>query len=555
VYELIKVVLIDDETLVKVGLKSLANWEKFGFEIVAEGSNGEEGLALIKKFNPQLVITDIVMPKMDGIEMMRKAKEYNPNIQVIVLSSYDEFELVRKAMKFGAWDYILKLNISTDSMDEMLERVREVIIAVNEKRADEIRAEVSASSYDNWSLSALRQAFLKGIIENGIKNRAYIDARLPSMNLQLNENKLRLCIIETNLYSLKNKYCNDQDVRQVDFMMADILTEIGNEFFRSYFLKWSFGVFVMVYSMDKETDEEIKERTVTMCGTIIEMIKKYMNLEAAIGISNICNGWQELPEAFRQADEAVHDMFYSGYGRALYYHDCGNADVDDRFSIVMKEELPKIISFFDISGVNNLFETVQSDIKGKIIEKSVIYDLCSQISCLCDIHMGDQWQHFKKKNGYDELKLDAVYSMRTASEISGWLENYRSRIIECMNECNKDDKHVMIVKAKNYIKENCVTAITLKNAAYHLKISEGYLSWLFHKYTGMCFTEYVNEVKIEKAQQYIRQGQYKIYEISYMLGYDNACYFSKVFKKISGCTPSEYQQNSTVAAISCANNL
>ncbi len=546
---MIKVILVDDETLVKVGLKSLADWEKLGYEIIAEGSNGEEGLALIKEYNPQLVITDIVMPKMDGIEMMCKTKEYNPNIQVIVLSSYDEFQLVRKSMKFGAWDYILKLNISKESMNEILERVKETIIPLNEMNLFEVKKKDPVSNYDNWSLSALRQVFLKGLIENSINDAADISGRQQLLNMQINGNKMRLCIIETNLYSIKEKYCGSQDIRQLDNMMTDILTEIGNEFFPSYFLKWSFGEYVLVYSMDKETDEEITELTDTMCSTIIEMIKKYMNLDASIGISNIFSGYQKLPEAFKQANEAISDMFFSGYGRAFYYNsECSNAAArtEAEFGIDLKEELPKAISLFDISGINNIFQTLQNNINGNSIEKSSIYNLCTQMFCLCNIHMGDQWQSFKKKIDNDEFKIDTIYSMRTISEITEWLSNYCSRIVEYMDECKRDDKHVMIVKAKNFIVENCERALNLKEVADHLIISEGYLSGLFHKYTGMCFTEYVNVVKIERAQQFIRQGQYKIYEISYMLGFDNACYFSKVFKKMTGFTPTEYQQRCIV---------
>jgi len=538
---MIRVVLVDDETLVKVGLKSLADWEKLGFEIVAEGSNGEEGLALIREYKPQLLITDIVMPKMDGIEMMRRAKELNPSLQVIVLSSYDEFELVRKSMKYGAWDYILKLNISRESMNEILERVREVILSEEEKKA-----EPSVEHYDNWSTAAIRQVFLKSIIENTMPDRESIDAKLPMMDLKLNENRLQLGIIETNLYSLKDKYCDDHDIKQLDFMLTDILTEIGNEFFSSYFLKWSYGVYVMVFSADEQTcGEVLRDRTDAMSSTIIEMLKKYVNLQASIGISNVCNGYQKLPVAFEQASLAIRAMFYSGYGKVLHYDECSKYEVGDPIQFDLTEKLHRSITLSDTAGMNEIFSTVLKDINIRRIEKSSIYELCSQISCLCDIHLGEQWHSYKKKNGEANHKIDAVYTMRTISDISAWLENYRNGIVRCMNERNRDEKHVMIVRAKKYIEENCVGNITLRSVAQHLRISAGYLSGLFPKYTGMCFTEYVNAAKVEKAQQLIRQGQHKIYEISYMLGYDNACYFSKIFKKISGCTPTEYQLNHT----------
>lgn len=539
---MIKVVLVDDETLVKVGLKSLVNWEKLGFEIAAEGSNGENGLALIKEHNPQLVITDIVMPKMDGIEMMRLAKEYDPNLQVIVLSSYDEFELVRKAMKLGAWDYILKLNISSESLQEVLEKVSEVILS-----ADEKKPEASRDSYDYWSLEAIRQVFLKSIIENMLEDRVSIEDKLPLMDFKLNEDRLRLGIIDTNLCTFSDKYSQEQDIKLIDHTLTDLLAEIGNEFFNNYILKWSFGQYVMVFSDDGTEDEVlIKKRIDSMFGTIIEMIKKYVNLDTAIGVSEVCKGYKSLPLAFEQAGTALEDMFYCGYGSILYFsmHE-SNIDFSehaDTLSFDLKEELPRLLMHSDISGINSLFMRIQNDLSSKKIEKSNIYKLCSQLLFLCDIHLKDIWKK-SARTDEDHYKINIVNSMRTLGEISIWLNEFRARIIHVLSEQNKDEKHVLVTRAKKHISENCIGPVNLKNVADHLNISAGYLSGLFPRYTGMNFTEYVNKVKIEKAQQLIRQGSHKIYEISYMLGYDNACYFSKVFKKVAGCTPTEYQQS------------
>ncbi|NLK87583.1 MAG: response regulator [Clostridiaceae bacterium] len=544
---MVRVVLVDDETLVKVGIKSLVDWKSLGFEIVAEGSNGENGLSLIKQHDPQLVITDIVMPKMDGIEMMRLAKEHNPNLQVIVLSSYNEFKLVRKAMKLGAWDYILKLNISSESLQEVLEKVREVILSGDEKKP-----EVKRVSYDYWSLSAIRQVFLKSIIENVLEDRVNIEDKLPLMDFGLNENMLRLGILETNLYTLREKYSQEQDIKLIDHTLTDLIADIGNEFFTSHIIKWSFGKYVIVFSPEEgegaDTDDAaMKQRMEPMFDTIIEMIKKYVNLEVAVGISGVCKGYKNLPQAFRQAETALEDMFYSGYGSILYYsgHESLSYEDTEAFSFDLKEELPRLVSHGDTSGINNLFARMRSDINDKRISKGRVYELCSQLVLLCGIHLVD----IRKKNGKggeDYNELEHVGSLRTLAEISDWLDELRSRIIRVLSDQNKDEKHVLITRAKKFIFENCVGPVNLKNVADHLNISAGYLSGLFPKYTGMNFTEYVNQVKVEKAQELIRQGSHKIYEISYMLGYDNACYFSKVFKKIAGCTPTEYQQNLSV---------
>ena len=148
-----KVVFIDDETLVKMGLRSMLNWEDEGFQIEGDASTGSEGLSLITETNPDLVITDIIMPDMNGIEMMQKVKENHLDPIFVVLSSYDQFELVKKAMKLGAKDYLLKLKLNREILLDMLETVKQEL---KNKGKTDWKNEPSV-----WQTEELRKAFLK----------------------------------------------------------------------------------------------------------------------------------------------------------------------------------------------------------------------------------------------------------------------------------------------------------------------------------------------------------------------------------------------------------
>ncbi|HEY5584812.1 MAG TPA: response regulator [Ruminiclostridium sp.] len=535
---MLKVILVDDETLVKVGVKFSANWQELGFEIIAEGNNGEHGLSLIKEFSPDLVITDIVMPKMDGIDMMRKAKEINPDITFIILSSYDEFDLVKKAMKYGAWDYILKLNINEDSMKEILTNVKEKIISSNKR----VNIESAPQIYDTQSTSIMRQEFLKSIIENNFDDRKYIDTRLPIMKLKLDESRMIVGVVKTNLYLSNSKY-SDKDIKLLDFMIIEILNEIGNEFFSSYFLKWSFGVYVVVLSPEESHElKDIQQQITIMGNTMIEMLKKYVNIDVAISISDTYDSYLSLSQAIVQAEETMDKIFYRGYGSIIFFDDADEKinSHNNEMEFNLKEDLPKAIEICDTIFINNIFNSIIYNIQGETISKNEIYEICNQTSCLCDIHLGEKWQSGNKIKNDNQLEVETVYKLQTLPEILAWLENYKGKMINYLNNKHDDEKHVMVSSAKKYIVNNCRGSTRLKDVANSLNISAGYLSSIFPKYTGMCFTDYVNKIKIEEAKKMLKDGQHKIYEISYLLGYENACYFSKIFKKIAGCSPTEF---------------
>lgn len=538
---MLKVILVEDETLVKVGINSLINWRELGFKVVAEGNNGEHGLSLIKEYNPDLVITDIVMPKMNGIDMMRKAKEYKPDITFIILSSYNEFDLVKQAMKYGAWDYILKLNISEESMKEMLINLKEKIIS-NSKKINNDNLPVV---YDTQSTSIMRQGFLKSLLENNFEDRKYIDAKLPSMKLELNEAMMKVGLVNTNLYLVENKY-NHKDLELLDFTIIEILNEIGNEFFNCYFLKLSFGTYVVVFSLEESAKaQEINEQIRIMGKTMLEMLKKYVNIDAAISISDTYDSYLSLPQALAQAKEAMDILFYRGYGSIIFFDDVIDGKSEDIGikHINLKERLPKAIEICDLTLINNIFGTIIDNIQRANMTKKEIYDLCNQTFCLCDIHLDEEWQIDNKTHFEDKPAVETVYKLQTLREILEFVENYRNRMINFLRKKHDDEKHNLVWGAKKYIINNCMGTPKLKEVADSLNISAGYLSSIFTKYTGMCFTDYVNKVKIDEAKRMLKDGQHKIYEISYLMGYENACYFSKIFKKITGCSPTEFVKN------------
>lgn len=230
---MLKIVIVEDETLVRIGLKSILNWEEEGYEIVGEGDSGVSGLELIRKTNPDIVITDIKMPGMDGIEMMQKALKINNNLKFIVLSNHNEFHLVREAMKLGAKDYLLKLEIKAEVLTKILSNIkREILTELNSEdkstfMEDQIR--------ENKTI--LRGEFFKDLFSNILANDEQIHEKARNLGIELHERQFACALIKANYGKISENY-SYEDMKPLDISIQNILEEISNEFFRSYAFKW-----------------------------------------------------------------------------------------------------------------------------------------------------------------------------------------------------------------------------------------------------------------------------------------------------------------------------
>jgi two-component system response regulator YesN len=535
-----KVVIIDDETLVRVGLKSLINWEEHGFELAGEGENGQDGLELIISSKPDLVITDIKMPIMDGLEMIKKAFEVNKRLKFIVLSSYNEFNLVKEAMKLGAEDYLLKLEMKPDVLIEVLLQLRDKML----NELDEKDERKNAKSQSRASKTALREEFFKNIIGKMIPDSRYIEESVKQLEIELNEEELTCAVVKANLSDISHKY-NEEDMRLLDFTIINIIEEICNEFFKSYVFKWNYGVYAIAFSKDRDmAPGTYTEKINGMCEILIQMLKQYADIHVSVGISGLHPGLADFRQAFSEANKIVGQTFFSGYGNILHYSSNSREDMKlyDIDLHQFKDGLTKAIDTLDADRVRAIFSDMLECLNARTVLKQSAYDICCQIAYFLDTVLGHEWISFKEREGLGRNSFESIKKLETLDEIIKYVRDLGNGICSFFMQKKQDTTYYLISKAKKYILENYGEYISLKKVAASLNISPGYLSSIFTQYTGMCFIDYVTAVKISMAKKLLKETDNKIYEISYMLGYENATYFSKIFKKTTGYTPKEFLQ-------------
>ncbi|TCL70798.1 two-component system response regulator YesN [Hydrogenispora ethanolica] len=536
---MVKVVIIDDEPLVRVGLRSMIPWEELGYELSGEATNGRQGLELIGKQQPDIVITDIKMPVMDGLEMMRLVLKAEQPVKFIILSSYDEFQLVKQAMKQGAEEYLIKLDLEPEVLTETLAAVREKLLAERGRSDQEERLEKGLRE----NLELLREGFFQRLLSKPAAPQAELSEQAAYLGIDLDE-LLACALIRINLNNPAEleKY-DANELHVLESSIHNTINEIVNDIFKGYTFVWNPGEFIVIFSAAAGlANEAYRKKAVGMGERLAQMIKQYFNIGVSVGISDPHQGFTELSRAYFESCRAVQQSYYSGAATVLCFADVpqGESDQAQIDMAELKTALPKAIELLDLELIGAAFEMVFNLLNEPKLSREQAYDLCFQIAYLINGALNVSEAELKEIIGYRNSLYESILTLNTLAELGHWLTGLERRLCRFISQTDEQKNHRLVAKAKRYILDHYREEISLNEVAAAISISPGYLSTIFRQDTGICFTDYVTEAKIGQAKKWLRESDYKIYEISALLGYQNAYYFSKVFKKVTGMTPSEF---------------
>jgi two-component system response regulator YesN len=533
-----KVVIIDDEALVRVGLKSIIDWNEQGCELIGEASNGQAGYDLIINNKPDIVITDIKMPVMDGLKMIKSLTEQNIRPKFIILSSYDDFNLARQAMKYGVEEYLIKLELEPDAFIGILNRIKERIIIEYKKRNEEYKLEkhIRAGKY------AMREEVMKKIIGKALVDRSDIKAELEEIQIKLSEDSISCLVIKIKDCGKLESY-EEADLNLLEFSILNILDEIANDFFISYGFKLNIKEYAVVFS-ESSTEEasDMNRKIEDMAQRLVMMLKQYFNIDVVIGVSGVNMGFEGIGKAYSQSTKALQQSFYNGDKKVIYYSRL-NLDQNIKKNLNIHElgdNLLKYIEIKDIEAIEVTFENIVDLFTKEKLTKDAAYDICAKIAYLIMTVVEKDEKSIEEIFGDDKSIFEKIVKLGSIQDIISWLRRLNQRLCSFLLNKDNNNNNKIVSQAKRYVIENLSKQISLQEAANMLNMSSGYLSTLFKQSTGVSFIDYVTEARMDEAKRLLKESNLKIYQIAQFTGYENAYYFSKVFKKITGMTPKEF---------------
>lgn len=532
------VIVIDDESLVRIGLKSMIDWSEHGFEIIGEAANGQAGYEMIKELKPDLVISDIKMPIMDGLEMIESVAKLNLNTKFILLTGFNEFELARQAMKLGVSDYIVKLELEQEKLIDTLNKVKDRLSNDIEKKHKSVKIEKLIRS-NNY---AVREEFFKKVIGKVITDSNEIKEELNYLDIKLDFENFSCAAIQL-LDSGKLKSYEEEEINLLEFSILNIVDEIINDKLEGYTFKWIQNEYIIVFSDENNLSSGLARMKIqAVAERIIVMLKQYFNVDVSVAVSNVYKGISNISKAYSECVFVLKQCFYTGTGKVAFFSDIYKESEHEKNDFI-RQVTNDIVKYIDQNNTELIRETFESiiDVFNKCkVSKSWAYDMCAKIAYLIDSVFEKEEGALEQIFGEKESIIEIILKLKSLQEMVMWLEKVEQGLCSYLERENQDQNNKVVAMAKKIVEENLQNTINLSEVAERLNMSTGYFSTIFKKIAGVGFTEYVTEAKINKAKKLFKEGNYKIYEIAQLTGYENAYYFSKVFKKVTGMTPSEF---------------
>ncbi|MEQ2364510.1 response regulator [Coprococcus sp. CLA-AA-H190] len=543
---MVKVYLVEDEIIIRQSIKNSIDWEKEGYEFVGDASDGELALPVILKEKPDILITDIRMPFMDGLELSRMVKAELPDIKIVILSGYDDFEYAKQAIKIGVAEYLLK----PVSSAVLLEHLSEIAEKVRDEREDlALKKVYYQEMQENEEL--IKMKFLGELISGKL---SLADAMEKGKRFHMNLSGPFYRII---LF----KFIQEDHVQaEQSEALAEAYEAVGNyvDGLKDAF-RFQRGVEGWAFLLTS-VEEDMEAQTERFIEGLKEVIAPFETLTWFGGIGSEAARLRELRYSFREADKAFAGRFVQEPNQIISVEQLNYEQLDNEFDANIFGEInqfDQIITRFLSSGsreevesfVGALFTEISEDhFRSLMIRQYIIMDIYATVLAFCkklrkdtgaDGEAAGQMESLREN---EEILKRAVLTAESVDDIKDYIGTLLDHVIELRNTLSGRRYSDIIRTARKRIEQDYMSEdISLNTVAAEVCMSPSYFSSVFSKEMGKTFIEYLTEVRMEKAKQYLVCSSMKTSEISYEVGYKDPHYFSYIFKKTQGCTPKEYR--------------
>ncbi|AOY77680.1 response regulator transcription factor [Clostridium formicaceticum] len=529
-----KVLIVDDEVLVRVGLKSTIDWESLGFSVVAEASNGEQAYEAYLLHKPDVILTDIVMPKQDGFWLTRKVREKSQRVKILILSCYNDFPYVREALKSGADDYILKFEAEDEELIKTMSAIKESLDAEGSEEEDNNYAKKEADT----NIIALKVELFEDLLNPNIPIDDKLLSRCSHLNFLLQESRFVLTTFFRDDGERKMD-CKDQDWQHMNNAIIHLASSVIEQKKITYLVKETNDQFLFILSKKDMSTVQIQE--------VVELIRtsvtQYFDIPLSAIISQSFEDIREVYQVYEDIILKAEQLFYIDESCVINAFERVVQDVNI-FSVKKSYE-QSLIKYINEENQKEAFEVIEkteaffrgNTVKG--VEVKLFYS-----NMLSNVF--ERYYHYFIEE--DKAKDYTYYHKRmmAATKIKSVVTLMKEIIVMIINNVksyrNNNSNHV-IKEAIDYIENNYQKKISLKSLSEHLNLSKHYVCNLFKKETGENVSLYINKLRIEKAKQLIIDSNCKVKEIYDDLGFSDQQYFSKTFKKITGMTIMQYKDS------------
>ncbi len=521
-----KVVVVDDETWICKLIRKIVNWEDMGFKIIADAGDGVSALELVKEHRPDLVITDIRMPSLDGIGLIKSVRELGFDTEFIIISGYSDFEYAKSAIKYYAFGYIVK-PLDKDEFQEILLSVKEKI---QKKYAMETKIE-------NSELQMLEQE-IKKIID--LKNKNICVENLNQV-YGTNFGDGEYCVAISKQDFLFREKCDSYDNTDLLKLLTEI-KESHSEKLKElvHFTDGAGDKYIFVLNfIDREFVLQEMRRILTK---IQEKRKSQEQFSLTIGVGQSVSNINQIGMSYRSALCAINARMVMGTGNIIDAETQSNkfADTKNIIDVRKEKKLKLLLDVFDTKGASEEIANILKQADKQLSNNAIIYHLAAYeiIDILFDVMEN---KNVQLESLTKELVMQNIENSLSKTKIELYINQFLKEFSEAYSEAKQKNGDKLIGEIKTYIMENYMSDISLDDVAKLVCLNPTYVSEVFKKKTSENFSEYLSDYRVNIAKTLLKDVRYKIIDISLMVGYKDPKYFSRLFKKKVGVNPTDYR--------------
>lgn len=526
---LYKIMLVDDEAEVRLSILNRIPWHKLGFEVIADAENGEDALEKMMTAEPDVIITDIQMPFMSGLEFIAKVRENYPDKEIVIFSGYSEFEYAKQAIRLGVREYILK-PVDREELSAILTKIKHDL----DDQLAQMRDTQAIYEQFQKTYSASKEQFFRRWIKTA-PNAPETDALLDEYGIRDKKaNRWLGCCIRI---SEAGQQAPDSLRLHIEKLLANVLSD-----------SFSYDLF----SLEEETgvcfylqkDQELKH-LFTLFNRIVRDAMRLFGWTATIGVGTEKTALEQLPASLREAKEALAYGILVGYGRTLYIQDVEPAEAQTL--LFGSEEENRLIHAVKFEPEEQLSKTLK-----QLLDQTDRTHISWRQYQSYILELFQSLQQMIWKYGMDERKLfgygedghEILIHLKTREEIYRFFTELCRNIRACFEKKREDDLGHIVNMAKDYVEKNYADeTLSVETICEHLNLSQSYFSTVFKRKTGQNYVTYVREIRMKQAAELLNRTEDKTYVIARKVGYADPYYFSSIFKKTYGVSPSRFRKN------------
>jgi len=526
---MMRILIVDDEILVRIGIKSCAEWDKYGMEIIGEAEDGLKAIELIESLRPDIVLLDIKMPKMNGLQVMRHIEEQNIDCKVVILSSFDDFEHIGEAMKLGMADYLHKPRMSSQDILNSLLSVKESIERSRVLKSGE-------TGFDKMQIADTlsKETLLKQLLSGALGSSALIRKKIEKIGIKLGNYNISCILFSVSNIGVVMKRYENPGRNVLQAFVSNIMNGILETEKDTEYLPYSENIHAVITSSDIRGSESRAFANMNVLVNLVsDALLRLLNVKAVFGVSDVFQELSSIGIAFSQASKALDMHFYRDSKTSIHYRELAKIDADEA-----RRQIDKLV------------EVLKQHISDGQFDKSMeifneLTKLISLNACLSKDEVKGLFNGllFLTRSGQSSLAdMEEIALCENFSELcQAYTKIFNDRMQKDEETVIKPEYSYLVKRIMNFIKANYTNDVTLKTIAEALQISPNYVSRIFKAETGKSPFDYLNTIRIDSAKRHLSDSSLKIYEIGYKIGFKSPVHFTVVFSKLVKMSPKQYR--------------